>query len=203
MKQTAYLLFFTSLLSLMLVACGKDYTTDLAPLQAPELSTSTETTASTGYIETTAATSPVPPATITEEGAAKAGALPMMNVPTFRYYTLMENSPPLFSKKCLITANPQACSSEALKEWLNVQLKNKENGLKKGEYSIQYIVFEINKEGAVFNVEHIGSSGNTICWPCVETALQTVRNMPAWTPATQNGQPINVSLKLPVRFEVI
>ena len=205
MKQTTFL-FLPFLFSLMFAACGKDYTSDLETLQVADLSSLYE--AGSGSTKSTSVTTiPMETASFISQMPEKDNnekkSLPMMNVPTFGYYTLRENSPPLFSKQCLISRDPDACSVETLKEWLNDQLKNTDNGLEEGEFSIQYIVFEIDRNGKVFNVKHTGSDGNTFCWPCMKIAVETIKEMPTWTPATKDGKPVIVSLKLPVRFEVI
>ena len=204
MRQTAFI-FLSIFFSILFVACGKNLNTDLDEMQESATNEITESTAIKEVAPTNKPAPPPSPPTISQTKGKESdeNAIPMMNVPTFGYYKLPQNSVPLFSKSCLIVDNPAECSTELLTEWLVEKLKYAESGLRNGEYSIQNIVFEIDKNGVVHDVKHIGSSGNTICWSCMDIAIKTIKQFPDWVPATQNGEPVNYSLKLPVRFEGI
>lgn len=146
---------------------------------------------------------PAAPATPQGTGSDARPAPPMLNVPTFGYYNIPPNTPPLFSPSCLLSEDPSGCSRKMLREWLTDQLRRRDNGLTQGNFSIQYISFEISPTGEVENVIHYGSKGSAFCRPCIEIALETIEDMPRWMPAMSNGKPVRVSLKLPLRFEVI
>jgi len=211
LRKPASTLLLTCCFALLL-SCGKDYTTELdsitdqAELTSAELADQTELPPPAQVPAATEQPATPAPATTPAPVADKAIAenkIPMMNVPTFGYYKLPENSTPLFSKPCLLTENPSECSSEKLKQWLIDQLKHNDSELKRGSYSVQYVTFEIDKKGKIFNVYLFGSDGNVDCPTCAEIAVQTVKEMPKWVPAMRNGEPVNSSLKLPIRFVAI
>lgn len=61
-----------------------------------------------------------------------------------------------------------------------------------------FILFVINKEGKVSNVELLVGVN-----PCLDKeALRVVSNMPNWKPGKQRGKPIKVSYKLPINFKL-
>ncbi|MEO1257906.1 MAG: energy transducer TonB [Bacteroidota bacterium] len=208
MRHTAHLKLIPLLLfTLLLSSCGKEYLNDFenniepTAFELPEFpaTNTNQSISSTQPTEPTSQTSPAEE----EEDRQNGKSLPMMNVPTFGYYSIPDNSQPLFSKSCLIVENPETCSSEMLGRWLNEQIKNEESGLEKGEFSIQYIFFELDEKGKIFNIQHAGSDGNTLCWPCLNTAMKTIAKMPDWSPAVKDGVPYNTSIKIPIRFELI
>lgn len=201
----------------LLSSCSTDLTKDLQPaiLESTIDEVPLPVNSPTTIVESTPAPTPAPPSAAPaaapvvldeppkEEVASDEKAIPMTNVPTFGYYVYPSNSNPIFSKECLLAESPAQCSSEQLASWIMEQIKYADIGLAHGETSIQYIVFEIDKYGQIFNIDHIGSDGDTFCWPCVEKAIELVQNMPDWVPAFQNGHAVNTSLKLPIRFEGI
>lgn len=145
---------------------------------------------------------PEPPAAASSSPVADtAGTIPMLNVPTFNYVNVLPNSQPLFSKSCLLEKNPGQCSSLLLQKWLHRNLQHLAlDGIQEGP-SVEYISFTIDKHGNVANVKHAGTKG-AANEERARAALEAVRKMPGWQPATRNGRQVNVSMVLPVRFDM-
>lgn len=63
-----------------------------------------------------------------------------------------------------------------------------------------YVRFVVRKNGAIEDVTILKGMAN--CNDCNEEALRVVRMMPAWTPAEQNGNAVNVYFSLPIVFQL-
>jgi TonB family protein len=70
----------------------------------------------------------------------------------------------------------------------------KENKIE-GKVIIQFI---ITKDGKITNAEVIKKAG----WGLDQEAQRVIRNMPNWTPAKQNGKPVNLRYTLPIHFKL-
>jgi hypothetical protein len=124
-----------------------------------------------------------------------------MNVPTFNYIPLPENSQPLFSRSCLLEKDPGKCSAGLLQQWLYKHLRDTPAELIAREGVIEYISFTINEFGEVVDIGHAGTKGapNKLR---ADAAITAVREMPTWQPAVRNGQQVRMSVILPVRFDI-
>ena len=69
--------------------------------------------------------------------------------------------------------------------------------------------FDIDEEGNIVNIrvrdsrlagpeENAEEAGQE----CIEEGLRVIRNMPAWIPATQNGNPVKASFSIPINFSL-
>jgi len=61
-----------------------------------------------------------------------------------------------------------------------------------------FINFVVEKNGTLSNIKILRGIGGG----CDEEAIRVTRNMPAWIPGKQRGQPVRVSLNMPIRFEL-
>lgn len=127
---------------------------------------------------------------------------PMLNVPTFNYVNLPQNSLPLFSKSCLLEKDPSKCSSEAIQKWFNKNLSRLLEESANGTAYVEYISFTIDENGRVTNVSHAGTSG-TYSQERAEVAVKAIQKMPAWIPGMRNGKPVRTPVVLPVKIHVI
>lgn len=62
------------------------------------------------------------------------------------------------------------------------------------------LVITIGKEGAVKSVEVMAGKEIPNCKMCTEEVLNIIKNMPKWTPAENNGQPVVRRVSIPVVF---
>lgn len=59
-----------------------------------------------------------------------------------------------------------------------------------------YVTFVVDTNGIITNAEVLRGIGGG----CDEEALRVIRNMPAWKPGKQNGDPVRVRFNMPIRF---
>jgi TonB family protein len=81
-----------------------------------------------------------------------------------------------------------------LKDNINYSERAKQN---KVEGTV-YLVFVINKEGKVENPEILRGIG----YGLDQEALKVMSKSPDWIPGTQNGQAVNVRMRLPINFKI-
>jgi protein TonB len=60
------------------------------------------------------------------------------------------------------------------------------------------VEFVVTYEGKICNARILKDIGGG----CGEEALRLVNMMPDWSPGTQRGKPVNVRLRIPVRFKL-
>jgi protein TonB len=72
----------------------------------------------------------------------------------------------------------------------------RENGIE-GQVVLQFVVGKDGKidPGSITVVRKVG-------WGLEEEAIRVVKNMPAWKPGKQNGNPVYVKCTLPIRFKL-
>ena len=59
--------------------------------------------------------------------------------------------------------------------------------------------FVINTDGSICCAEVVKSTGNALL---DREAVLLIKNMPAWTPGTQNGKPVRVKYMIPIVFKI-
>ena len=59
--------------------------------------------------------------------------------------------------------------------------------------------FVVNTDGTICCAEIAKSTGNALL---DYEAIRLIKNMPAWTPGMQNGQPIRVKYVMPINFKI-
>ncbi|MFN7119798.1 MAG: energy transducer TonB [Saprospiraceae bacterium] len=115
-------------------------------------------------------------------------------------YEITETSrPPLFDKNCLTAANPEACSNEAVIDWMRYAVERPKL-TDQNQDVIHFVTFIINEKGQVENARIIPVQGQKICEPCQTATLEAVKGMATWLPAIRNGQAVKVRITLPVYY---
>jgi protein TonB len=89
---------------------------------------------------------------------------------------------------------------EAMRKFLRRNFKYPRNAQKMGITGRVYVRFVVRKNGAIEDVTV--QKGMANCNECNEEALRIVRMMPAWEPAEQNGNAVNVYFSLPIIFQL-
>lgn len=82
-----------------------------------------------------------------------------------------------------------------IKDNLHYPQSVKDDGIQ-GRAICQFIV---NADGSICCAEIAKSSGNALL---DYEAIRLIKNMPAWTPGMQNGQPIRVKYTIPINFRL-
>lgn len=84
----------------------------------------------------------------------------------------------------------------AMKSFLKENVKYPRTARRNKTSGRVFINFIIDKEGNVINAKIMRGIGDG----CDEEALRVINAMPQWTPGSQNGEPVNVSMTLPISF---
>lgn len=123
--------------------------------------------------------SPAPPPPPTE-------ASPDPQPPPMEVYDVVENMP------------EPAGGMEGWNRYLAGSLEYPGEAKEKGITGTVYLTFVVDTEGSVQNVEIFKGVGAGID----EEAVKAVKNSPKWEPGTQDGQKVNVKMRLPIRFSI-
>ncbi|WP_194774370.1 energy transducer TonB [Pararhodonellum marinum] len=87
---------------------------------------------------------------------------------------------------------------EAWHRYLQKNLKYPNQAKKAGIEGTVYVVFVINKDGSIQDIEILRGIGGG----CDEETLRVINAAPNWTPGRQRGQTVRVRMRLPVRFKL-
>lgn len=87
---------------------------------------------------------------------------------------------------------------EAWNQYLSKNLKYPTQARRMGIEGTVYVVFVVNTDGSVQDVELLRGIGGG----CDEEALRVVSGAPKWTPGKQRGRPVRVRMRLPIRFKL-
>jgi protein TonB len=82
--------------------------------------------------------------------------------------------------------------------FLRSQVHYPEGAIKTGTQGVVVVIFVIEKDGVVSNVEvNKGIGGG-----CDEEAVRVVKLMPAWDPGRRSGKAVRVLVKMPIVFRI-
>jgi len=87
---------------------------------------------------------------------------------------------------------------EAWNQYLSKNLKYPTQARRMGIEGTVYVVFVVNTDGSVQDVELLRGIGGG----CDEEALRVVSGAPKWSPGKQRGRPGRVRMRLPIRFKL-
>ncbi|WP_194974963.1 energy transducer TonB [Aquiflexum lacus] len=87
---------------------------------------------------------------------------------------------------------------QAWNTYLSKNLKYPTQARRMGVEGTVYVVFVVNTDGSVQDVEILRGIGGG----CDEEALRVVSGAPKWTPGKQRGRPVRVRMRLPIRFKL-
>lgn len=65
-----------------------------------------------------------------------------------------------------------------------------------------FVEFVVGADGVVRDAEVIEATSDTVKKSFSEEAVRVVSGMPAWTPGTQGGKPVDVRVSLPITFQL-
>ncbi|HSI76493.1 MAG TPA: energy transducer TonB [Lunatimonas sp.] len=83
-------------------------------------------------------------------------------------------------------------------EYLAENLNYPTAALKSKIEGVVYVVFILEKDGRTSNVSAIRGIGAG----CEEEAERLVEGSPKWTPGKNNGEPVRVRMRIPIRFHL-
>lgn len=120
---------------------------------------------------------------------------------TQEVYDITETSrPPLFDKNCLTALNPEACSNEAVIDWMKYAVERPKS-LVSGQDMIHFVTFIIDKKGQVSDAKIMPTRHQKPCEPCKAATLEAVNGMATWLPAVRNGKTVRVRVIIPVYYD--
>ena len=82
--------------------------------------------------------------------------------------------------------------------FLRSQIHYPEAAIKAGIQGVVSVLFVIEKNGSVSNVEVTKGIGGG----CDEEAIRVVKIMPSWEPGKRSGRPVRVMVKMPIVFRI-
>lgn len=85
-----------------------------------------------------------------------------------------------------------------LMSFLGANIKYPEACKEEGVEGTVFVSFIVSKEGKVQNVNVLQSPDDRLS----ESAINTINQMPDWTPGSHDGNPVNVSYNLPIRYQL-
>jgi protein TonB len=71
-----------------------------------------------------------------------------------------------------------------------------------GDEGTVFVDFIIDKTGLVTDVVATDSVNTDVNQVLKDEAVRVVSSMPKWTPAKQNGKPVNVAYNIPIKFQL-
>ncbi|EIM78503.1 TonB family protein [Nitritalea halalkaliphila LW7] len=87
---------------------------------------------------------------------------------------------------------------EGWMKYLNSNLKYPTQARRMGIEGTVYVVFVVNTDGSIQDVELLRGIGGG----CDEEAVRVVSNAPKWEPGKQRGRPVRVRMRLPIKFKL-
>ncbi len=95
-------------------------------------------------------------------------------------------------------AEKRKCTSESLQRFVYSKLKYPKIAIENGIQGTVVAEFVVSKSGEVKDLKIIRKIGGG----CDERVYDILSKMPIWRPGKQNGRPVNVIYKMPVKFKL-
>ena len=87
---------------------------------------------------------------------------------------------------------------EAMFDFINANLVYPQEAIDAEIEGRVFISFVVEEDGSVSSIRLLRGIG----YGCDEAAMDVVRKMPKWEPATQRGKPVRVQYQLPFNFKL-
>ena len=87
---------------------------------------------------------------------------------------------------------------EAMFDFINANLVYPQEAIDAGIEGWVFVGFVVEKDGSVSSIKLLRGIG----YGCDEAAMEVVRKMPKWKPATQRGKPVRVQYQFPLNFKL-
>ena len=114
---------------------------------------------------------------------------------------LLPDQPPLFGFTCLEEKLPERCSNRRLRQFIREHLRYPTDALAQQVERIEYVTFHLDRTGKLAGAPRILSRGSS-CTSCKREALRIVEQLPQWKPALFEGQPVEITITLPIHFRI-
>ena len=87
---------------------------------------------------------------------------------------------------------------DAMFDFINANLVYPQEAIDAGIEGRVFVGFVVEKDGSVSSIKLLRGIG----YGCDEAAMDVVRKMPKWKPATQRGKPVRVQYQIPLNFKL-
>jgi protein TonB len=87
---------------------------------------------------------------------------------------------------------------DALNNYLSKNIKYPSKALDNNIEGRVMVEFTVRTNGQIDDVKVLRGIG----YGCDEEALRVVKSMPVWSPGKQNGKPVNVVYRVPIKFTI-
>lgn len=87
---------------------------------------------------------------------------------------------------------------DAMFDFINANLVYPQEAIDAGIEGRVFVGFVVEKDGSVSSIKLLRGIG----YGCDEAAMDVVRKMPKWKPATQRGKPVRVQYQFPLNFKL-
>lgn len=114
----------------------------------------------------------------------------------------LDQAPYLSSCKDATTANQQSCSYQALLTYVGEHLSYPKEAYASKAEGMVVLEFVVGTNGKIKEGKILKSSDNTTLDKAALALLEGMKKDQQWQPGIKNGQAVNTSLKLPVKFKL-
>jgi protein TonB len=92
----------------------------------------------------------------------------------------------------------RSCSDQSLLNYIYNYLRYPPFARQNGIEGVVIVEFVVHADGKVDDVKILRGVGGG----CDEAVLNVMKSLPAWAPGKQNGRPVNVIFRMPVKFQL-
>lgn len=92
--------------------------------------------------------------------------------------------------------------NKAMMNYIKSNVTYPEGAEERGDEGTVFVDFVVGKDGAVRGVEITGAESIAVDQSLRNEAIRVVASMPAWTPGSQKGTPVNVKFSIPITFQL-
>ena len=111
------------------------------------------------------------------------------------------DEPPVYGKKCADDKHPDECSHDAIQIYMKNGLNKYEDQMDELEDITEYVSFIVEADGSIKTSDIRVLPLEPQCGKCAAIALELIRDMPKWQPATKGGVPVSARVTVPIRFK--
>ncbi len=90
----------------------------------------------------------------------------------------------------------KTCAEKKMLEFIYKNIKYPSIAREVGTQGITVIQFVVGKDGSISKIKSLKDLGSG----CTKEAIKVIKKMPNWKPGIQNGRPVKVHFRLPIRF---
>lgn len=110
------------------------------------------------------------------------------------------DEPPVYGKKCADDRHPDECSHDEIERYMKNGLAEYADDMDSFNGVTEYVSFIVEADGSIKTSDIRVLPQEPRCAKCAAIALELVRDMPKWQPATKGGTPVPARVTVPILF---